>query len=51
MGKKIKFITVCDIFNNPPVFDIKFGAGAAKSRITLVVPQPVPWIIKNVTKL
>jgi hypothetical protein len=28
MGK-VKTVTVCDIFSNPPVIIIKFGAGAA----------------------
>jgi hypothetical protein len=27
-----KTIKVCDIFNNPPVFNIKFGAGAVGAR-------------------
>jgi hypothetical protein len=30
----VKTDTVCDIFSNPPVFVIKFGAGAAGAGAT-----------------
>jgi hypothetical protein len=33
---------VCDIFDNPPILNIKFGAGAARSIIILVEPEPEP---------
>jgi hypothetical protein len=31
-----KNVTVCDFFDNPPIFNIKFGARAARSIINLV---------------
>jgi hypothetical protein len=33
---------VCDIFDNPPILNIKFGAGAARGIIILVEPEPEP---------
>jgi hypothetical protein len=40
--RKSKKLTVCDIFDNPPILNIKFGVGAARSIIILVKPEPHP---------
>jgi hypothetical protein len=29
--EKLETVTVCDIFDNPPMFNFRFGAGAARA--------------------
>jgi hypothetical protein len=42
-GKSKKAVTVCNIFINPPVFDIMFGAGAVGYRaVSRSTPVPAP---------